>query len=344
MSARRERGVVLVIVLVFALLLASSIATFVRRATVDDRIAYNREAASRAESMARGGVRLAFALLLEDKLLEKQGSFQGETLDDLWAMAGLAPIELEDGATLRLVIEDAGSKLNLNAVLAVDQNGAVDQKAKPFLTELLTKVISDIPLPPAEKLYDKEVLVDNLIDHVDPDETSQTGGSENEAFERGESPIGPTDRNRPLLSLDELRLIPGFDSTLVEALRPYVTVYPYIAKDGINPNTAPPHVLALIYYNDGVELRLADEDMVRRLVAVRQDGWTLCGGKTSDESCKPISDIVENDTAVFPALAYSSNVFVVTAEAQVGSVQRRIEAVLDRSQGSKHLLLSWRVL
>ncbi|HXK26198.1 MAG TPA: type II secretion system minor pseudopilin GspK [Myxococcota bacterium] len=344
MSAQRERGIVLVIVLVFALLLASSIATFVRRATVDDRIAYNREAASRAEAMARGGVRLAWALLLEDKLLEKQGSFQGETLDDLWAMAGLAPIPLEDGSTLRLVIEDASSKLNLNAVLAVDKNGAVDQKAKPFLTELMKKVIADIPLPPAEKVYDTEVLVDNLIDHVDPDDVSQQGGSENDAFERGESPVGPNDRNRPLLSLDELRLIPGFDSTLVEALRPYVTVYPYISKDGINPNTAPPYVLALIYYNDGVQLRLADEDMVRRLLAVRQDGWILCGSKQSDESCKPINEIVENDTGVFPPLAYSSNVFVVKAEAQVGSVQRRIEAILDRSQGAKPLLLSWRVL
>ena len=344
MSARRQHGVVLVIVLVFALLLASSIATFVRRATVDDRIAYNREAAGRAEAMARGGVRLAWALLLEDKILEKQGSFQGETLDDLWAMAGLAPIELEDGSSLRLVIEDAGSRLNLNAVLAVNKDGAVDEKAKPFLTELLKKVIADIPLPPAEKLYDTKTLVDNLIDHVDPDDVSQAGGSENDAFERGESPVGPTDRNRPLLSLDELRLIPGFDATLVEALRPYVTVYPYISKDGINPNTAPPHVLALIYYNDGVQLQLATEDMVRRLIAIRQDGWILCGQQQSDDSCKPINEIVQNDTSVFPQLAYSSNVFVVTAEGRVGSVERRIQVVLDRSQGAKPLLLSWRVL
>jgi hypothetical protein len=34
----------------------------------------------------------------------------------------------------------------------------------------------------------------------------------------------------------------------------------------------------------------------------------------------------------------------VTAEARVGSVQRRIEAILERGQGSRPLLLSWRVL
>jgi type II secretory pathway component PulK len=344
MTGRGERGVVLVIVLVFALLLASTIATFLRRATIDDRVAKNREATSRAEALARGGVQLADALLLEDKLQEKQpGGYQGEALTDLWAMAGLAPLELEDGSTLRLVIEDAGSRLNLNAVLAVDDSGTVNERAAPLLTELLDKVIEDIPLPPAEKVYDPEVLVENLIDFVDPDEVSQRGGSENDAFERGESPVGPADRNRPLLSVDELRLVDGFDATLVEALRPYVTVYPYVGGKGINPNTAPPHVLSLIYYNDGVELRLAPEDTVRRLLAVRQDGNLLCLTQTS-ENCTPIGDIIPNANAAFPPLAFSSDVFVVTAEARVGSVKRRIEAVIDRSQGAEPLLLSWRVL
>ena len=344
MSERRRHGVVLVIVLVFALLLASTIATFLRRATIDYRVAYNREATSRAESLARGGVRLAGALLLQDKLVEKSGGFVGETLTDLWAMVGLAPLEMEDGSSLRLVIEDASSKLNLNAILTVDEGGTPNEKAATLLDALLTKVIEDIPLPPAEKLYDKEVLVQNLIDHVDPDETSLRGGSENDAFERGESPVSPADRNRPLLSVDELRLVDGFDATLVEALRPYVTVYPYVGTDGINPNTAPPHVLSLLYYNDGVDLVLADEDVVREMVSERQEGFVLCGEKQSGESCKPISEIVENANAIFPPLSFSSDVFVVTAEARVGSVKRSIEAVVDRGQGPEPLLLSWRVL
>jgi general secretion pathway protein K len=344
MRARGREGVVLVIVLVFALLLASTIATFLRRATIDYRVAYNREATSRAESLARGGVRLAGALLLQDKLIEQSGGFAGETLTDLWAMVGLAPVELEDGSSLRLVIEDASAKLNLNAVLAVDEAGAVNERAAPLLDALLTKVIEDIPLPPAEKLYEEEVLVEHLIDHVDPDETSLQGGSENDAFERGESPVGPADRNRPLLSVDELRLVEGFDATLVEALRPYVTVYPYAGSGGINPNTAPPHVLSLIYYNDRVDLTLADEDIVRDIVSERQEGFVVCGEKQSDELCKPISEIVENANAIFPPLSFASDVFVVTAEARVGSVQRSIEAVIDRGQGPEPLLLSWRVL
>jgi general secretion pathway protein K len=336
-----ERGVVLVIVLVFALLLASMVATFVRRATIDHMTAHNREATARAESIARGGVRLAQALLLEDLLREAQpGNFAGETLTDLWAMAGLVPIELEDGASLRLRIEDVGSKLNLNAVLRFDESGAANERTAPLLDALLAKVIDEIPLPPAAKLYERDRLAASLIDYVDPDEVSLAGGSETEAFERGQTAVRPA--NRPLLSVDELRLVEGFDATLVEALRPYVTVYPYVGTDGVNPNTAPPHVLSLLFFDDGVDLRLAPEDTVRELLAVRQEGLTVCGESQSGETCRPIREIVEN--AIFPPPSFASDVFVVTADVRVGSVRRRIEAVLDRSTGAQPLLLSWRVL
>jgi hypothetical protein len=48
--------------------------------------------------------------------------------------------------------------------------------------------------------------------------------------------------------------------------------------------------------------------------------------------------------AIFPAPSYSSDIFTVTAEARVGDVARRIEAVLDRTDGSAPRLLSWRAL
>jgi general secretion pathway protein K len=338
---RREQGVVLVVVLVFALLLSSTIATFLRRATIDHLVAENREATSRAESLARGGNRLAGALLLEDKLKEKQQvGFPGESLSDDWALVGLAPVELEDGSTLRLVIEDVGSKLNLNAVLALEDGGGVNERTAPLLDALLAKVIEELPIPPAEKRWEREVLVQNLIDYVDEDEVGADGESENAAFEQGDWPFRPT--NKPLLTVDELRRVAGFDARLVDALRPYVTVYPYVNGGGVNPNTAPPHVLALLFYSDGVDLTLANEDTVREILEVRQDGGAVCGDKQSFESCTPIREIVEN--AIFPEPTFGTDVFVVTAEAQVGSVRRSIEVVLDRGHGATPLLLSWRAL
>ncbi len=343
----RDRGVVLLVVLFFALLLASSIVTFVKRSTIDAMITRNREAASRADALARGGIRLAGALLLEDRLRETAGaSLPIDTELDRWA-EGLE-LETPDGAKLRVRIEDTGARLNLNALFAVDEAGelAAKETAEPFLIALLEKAVDEIPRPPGEKSYEVRELADNLIDFVDSDEVRVQGGGEDTWYQQQQPPDRPP--NHALFSVDELRLVEGFDADLVEALRPYVSVYPYAPGGcereavgcGVNVNTAPPHVLALLYYDDGVELRLAPEDVVRRILELRQKGEAICPPSQSEEACTPIGEIVTN--AVFPPPTFASQIFVVTAEARVGELRRTIEAVVDRSPGIELRLLSWR--
>jgi type II secretory pathway component PulK len=348
MSARRsERGVVLLLVLFFALLLASSVTAFVRRSTIDAMISRNREAAARAEALARGGIRLAGALLLEDRLREAAGaSLALDTHLDPWAQGLDFPTP--DGGRLRVRIEDTGARLNLNALFAVDDQGllAATETTEPFLIALLEKAIDEIPRPAGEKLYEVRELAGNLIDFVDSDDERVQGGPEEPWYQEQEPPDRPP--NQPLLSIEDLRLVEGFDADLVEALRPYVSVYPYApggcARErvgcGVNPNTAPPHVLALLYYDDQVELRLAPEEVVRQILEIRQKNEVVCPGAEREEGCTPMGEIVTN--AVFPSPTFSAELFVVHAEAQVGEVRRSIEAVLDRSQGSELRLLSWR--
>ena len=97
---RRERGVALVLVLFFALLLFSVVATFLRRSTVDAMIVRNRDRAAQAEALARGGVRVARLLLLEDRLREFDPETgedrRGESLDDVWARVGELEIRPEE--------------------------------------------------------------------------------------------------------------------------------------------------------------------------------------------------------------------------------------------------------
>ncbi len=340
---RRRSGIVLVVVLFFALLLAGTVATFVRIALIDHMIVRNRDARARADALARGGIRLAEALLLEDKLAD-QGDGSQPTLDhreELWARVSGAPIAFEDGSTLRLDIEDVAARLNLNAVMVFDEAGAVDTKSTELLTRLFVKVIDEMALPRGdETVYDPDLLAANLTDYVDEDTLRQSGGPEDEAYQERDPPARPP--NRALLSVDELRRVEGFDARIVDALRPYVTVYPYANGGGINPNTAPPHVLSLLFFDDEVELRLADEDTIRRVLAIRKDGGFVCGEDQSGEGCTPIRSIVTN--AIFPEPDYTSDVFTVTAQARVGEVARRIEAVLDRSEGATPRLLSWRAL
>jgi general secretion pathway protein K len=341
LKRRDERGLILMVVLVFALLLATSVATFTRRAVVDTAISRNRDARAQAEALARGGVELAKALLLEDILQDENSATPGlDTHDDLWAQIGEQVIELEDGARLRIRIEDVTTRLNINAVIGGQgEESQANDNAEPLLAAILEKIIDEMPYPPGEKVYDQSELVENLIDYVDGDDERLSGGEEESVYDYRPDLAGPS--NLPLLSVDEIRNVEGFDSKLVEAMRPYVTVYPYAGDTGVNLNTAPPHVLALLYFDDGVELNLAKEEVVRQILRVRQEDGFVCDGQSA-EGCTPIGEIVTND--IFPPPTYQSNVFTIVAEAQVGDVARSIEVVVDRKQAPQLVLLSWRVL
>lgn len=336
-AARGERGIVLVVVLVFVLLLTGAIATFLRRATVDAMIARHRDEAAEAESLARGGVRLGVALLLEDRLREEADGFRSETLLDVWARAEAVEIPAPEGESLRLRIEDAGARLDLNALL--DEDGAPRKNADLYLVELLEKVIDDMPGRPEQKRYEPEELVRNLLDYIDADEVAQNGGTEADAYAKRTPPAAPA--NRPLLSVAELRLVEGFDGPLVDALSHYVTVFPYAKADGINPNTAPPHVLGILYHGVGTEMGLADEDTVRRVLKAREGGEVLCADEAKNPACSPLSAVVEGE--IFPPPTYKTDVFTLVAEASVGEVRRSARAVVDRSKPDQPLLLSWQV-
>lgn len=352
MRRRDERGVVLVLVLVFALLLTSTVATFLRKSTFDTLIVRNRDARARADALARGGVRLAIGLVLVDRPAEDLESTGGEESDEdaanpainsvqsLWAQVSGREIPTSEDSTLRIRIEDSGSKLNINAILQRDENDELPSQAQPLIEAMLEKVIEEMPVAPAEKIYDISELAENLIDFVDADDLRQRGGGEDDYYQAQDPPYRAP--NRPLLSLDELRRVEGFDAKLVDALRPYLTVYPYAGTGGINPNTAPPHVLALLFFDDGVDLRLAPEDTVRQILKVRQEDGILCPEDQSGEDCTPIREIVTN--AIYPPPDVGSAVFTVVAEARVGEVARSVEAVIHRLEDGTVRLLSWRVL
>lgn len=336
-AARRRgrEGMVLVMVLFFVLLLAAAIATFLRRVAVDASMATNRDRAQEAEALARGGVRLAEVLLLED-LREQSG--QPDGIDSVWARVRDRDLIEDPEIELRVEIEDAAARINLNGFRV---EGAVDEAGRLYLEQLLAGVIAIMPGRPEEKLYDPAELAANLVDWIDADEVGLDGAPETELYARADPPYAPS--NLPLLSVDELRLVAGFDGKLVDALRPFVGVYPLAGGGGINLNTAPPWVLMQLLRGSEVSgLRPVEEDDVRRLVEAREQG-VLCGGSEAQSpDCIPLSEIFGGET-VEPAPVERSNVFRVTAVARVVDVERRIETVIDRSDPAELGRLSWRV-
>lgn len=336
MSARRrEEGVVLVLVLVFVLLLVSSIATFLHRAVLDATIVENRDATARAEALARGGVRLATALLLEDRLREADG-IRVETRRDVWARVGNAqPLAFGDDAELRLRIQDAAARLDLNALFEVGE--VRDPATEALLVALLERAVGEAGLG-EDPDYDPSELARNLIDYVDADAVSLRGGLEDDYYQQQDPPYRAA--NRPLLSLDELALVQGFDAALVEALRPYVTVFPYVDGGGINPNTAPPWVLGILFHGTAADQSFASPDEAESLLRVREQGL-LCHETADHPDCTALGEVLAGEA--YPPPSYVSDVFEVSAEARVGAVRRTVEAVIDRSDPTRPLVLSWRV-
>jgi type II secretory pathway component PulK len=340
------------VVLFFALLLTASIGTFLRRALVDAMIARNRDAAARAEALARGGVRVAQALLLQDRIQEQAGAPLADTAQDVWAT--LPEIEVGD-ARVSVRIRDSGARLNLNALFELDQAAGFRPRdeAEVFLQAFLALAIEQLDIPPAEKaLYDPLELARNLLDWVDQDQERLQGGPEGDYYSRQSPPYAPA--NHPLMSVEELRLVEGFDPRLVEMLRPYVTVYPFAPGGctsatvgcGLNLNTAEPFVLKALYYNDGVDFRLADDEIVRAIWEARQEGRSICTGGASSKECTPIGELVTNANSIFPPPTASAQVFEVESTARIGAdgaVRRTVEAVIDRSEAANPRLLSWKV-
>jgi general secretion pathway protein K len=334
----RQQGVVLLVVLFFALLLTSSIATFTRRAVIDASVAHNRDAAARAEALARSGIRLGKAVLVMDRIQEEATQQSVDTHRDAWSELSKVEIPGRDGAVLRIRIEDSGMLFNLNSIFDYAEAGAPYEETALFLEAFFEKIIDEMKIPPGEKFYDISELAEALMDWVDADGVRHKGGLEDTYYQLQDPPYWAA--NGPLMSVDDLFLIEGFDHKLVEAMRPYLTVEPFAGGGGINLNTAPAHVLSLIFSNDGSVDRLAKENQVKQILEVREKGGLVCGESLSLEGCTPISNIVLNP--IFPPPTYTASVFKIVADAQVGEIRRSIEAVVNRNVDPP-LMLSWRV-
>lgn len=332
---RSRSGVALIAVLLFLLLAGSATATLVYRSTTDGLIAANRDARAHAEALARGGVQLALAVLAQDRLDEERREFRVESRDDGWMRLGTLPLTLPDGGVLRVEIEDAGARLNLNALFS---DGSVRDPLTEVLLTTLFERLKDAA-PDRTGAADPEELARNLIDWIDGDEVRLLGGYEDDYYQQQDPPYRAP--NRPLLSVSELGLVEGFDAGWVEALEPYVTVHPYVSGDGINPNTAPPWVLALLFHGTSDDFRLAEEDVIRAVLDIREGDGILCADEADHPSCTPIREAITGE--VFPPLTFASDVFRVTARARYGKVESTVEAMVDRRDPTNPRLLSWSI-
>ncbi len=301
---RRERGA--------ALLMAMAIMTFAAVAAAAMLVAlstWSRQAGLvadhvQAEELVNVGGDWARAMLYDDRRNSGDLDHAGEP----WALR-LPPIPFENGE-LGGRIEDQQGLFNLDNLV---RNGKLDLSQYAHFQRLL----SILGLPAA--------LADNLADWVDADEIPQpAGGAEDAYYAALDHPYLAA--NRPLLDLDELALVRGFDPGIRARLAPFVTALP--GTTALNVNTAPAEVLAAVV--DGLDLESA-----RTLVARRDGGFYRNNADFLSQLGKDVT-VPDKDIRV------GSDYFLVTVRVVYGRTQARGKLLLARTDPTRWPDIVWR--
>ncbi len=370
---RGQRGIVLAIVLVLIFVLITAVYAFQRRAIIDTSITKNRLRTAEADVLARGGLRIAEAIVFVIRLKEQSASPGPDAAagsgpriglgasqlapDQLWSRMGNYPLDLDGGRTLRISIEDEAARLNLNALVPqASESGEGDQpialgsgeEAEEYLVQVLDHIVAGIEGAAEDRNYDTRAIAQNLLDYMDPDDTARNGRAEDSYYQGQDPPYRA--RNGPFLSVDEIGLVEGVDPRLLKEMRSYLTVHPIGGSLGINLNRAEPWVLSIVYTGTSGDRELLREQTVRDIWALRRSSKILCDDVGYDESrCVALAEVGNGRLAegsIYPEMPLPNRVsaYRVVAEATVGGLTRRLEAVIDTRSLEGPQVLSWRRL
>ncbi len=300
----RERGAALLMAMaIMAVAAVASTAMLVALSTWSRQAGLVADHVQAEELVAAGGD-WTRAMLFDDRRASGDIDHAGEP----WALR-LPPIPFENGE-LAGRIEDQQGLFNLNNLV---RNGKLDVTQYARFQRLL----SILGLP-AE-------LADALADWIDADGIAQPAGGAEDAYYRTLSrPYFAA--NRPLIDLDELSLVRGFDTAVRARLTPFVTALP--GATALNVNTAPAEVLAAVV--DGLDL-----DSARTLVARR-------GGVFYRNNADFLSQLGEDATVPDQDIRVGSDYFLVTLRVTYGKTQARGQLLLARTDAARWPDVVWR--
>ena len=257
-----------------------------------------------AEQLVTAGGDWTRALLFDDRQASGDIDHAGEP----WALR-LPPIPFENGELVGH-IEDQQGLFNLNNLV---RNGKVDSTQYARFQRLL--LILGLPVE----------LSGALADWIDADSLPQPSGGAEDTYYRGLSHPYLT-ANAPLIDLDELALVRGFDPEVRTRLKPFVTALP--GTTALNVNTAPAEVLAAVV--DGL-----DVDSARTLVARRD---AIFYRNNADFLSQLGKDAAVPDTDI----RVGSDYFLVSLRVTYGKAQARGQLLLARTDAARWPTILWR--
>ncbi len=243
---RRERGIA-AITAILVVAVAASAATLMlaqQSAMLDQTLLIASRA--QADQYARAGLDWARGVLLEDQATASAY----DSLDEGWAQP-IAALPVERAVVSGSITDEQG-KFNLNNLVAGTGTPSADDVA------IFRKILTSQGLAPE--------LADAVVDWIDANQDLvSTSGAEDAYYLSLPRPYRAA--NQPMVQVDELYRVRGFDAAAVRKLRPYVTALPAPLPQSppttVNINTASDVVIAAIVP------KLSPEDIARLVEARR---------------------------------------------------------------------------
>ena len=297
-----QRGVALLTILVMVALATILAATIAKRQT---------NTAENTGYLMRQDQSLLYAKSAEAFFSELliQDSDNGSSIDHLqenWAKP-MPPFPVEDGSVSGKLLDESG-KFNLNNLVKADGN-QVDDSARRWFEKLLQRVGL-----PAE-------LSQAVIDWQDTnDEVTGAMGAES-SYYQGLDPAYLTP-NTKFHSIEELKLVRGFEGKNYDLIKPYVTALPEQTK--VNMNTAPALLLASI--DPKVDVKAIEQQLKVKETELAHfnnvdDLWKLSAFSGIDEQSK---------TDAASLLDSKSNYFTAQIEVMLSERKRQFTSLMMR--------------
>ena len=297
-----QRGVALLTILVMVALATILAATIAKRQT---------NTAENTGYLMRQDQSLLYAKSAEAFFSELliQDSDNGSSIDHLqenWAKP-MPSFPVEDGSVSGKLQDESG-KFNLNNLVKADGN-QVDDSARRWFEKLLQRVGL-----PAE-------LSQAVIDWQDTnDEVTGAMGAES-SYYQGLDPAYLTP-NTKFHSIEELKLVRGFEGKNYDLIKPYVTALPEQTK--VNMNTAPALLLASI--DPKVDVKAIEQQLKIKETELTHfnnvdDLWKLSAFSGIDEQSK---------TDAASLLDSKSNYFTAQIEVVLSERKRQFTSLMMR--------------
>jgi general secretion pathway protein K len=288
----RERGIAIVLAIsVVAMAAMVAVAIMVSQSTWARQLELTAEHIQ-ARSVLQAGADWARAVLSDDR---RQSNV--DHLGEPWALR-LPPMPVENGELVGK-IEDQQAAFNVNNLVA---EGKINFAQLAHFRRLL----ATLSLPDA--------LAYTLVDWIDDDSQPQPQGGAEDAYYLALDPPYLA-ANRPLIDIDELALVAGFDNNVRARLRPYVSALPGFTP--VNVNTASPEVISAMI--DGLDLGSAQAMVAQRDRAYFRD--------TNDF----INRLPRGPVAAPADISVSSDYFLASLRVTIGGAQARGRALLSRA-------------